>query len=67
MPYPCSPFYADNVGTQKDDGKQKPRKSRLLSYIKWEENRIELQTTVNGKPQKSKPRKSRNACTANMA
>ena len=41
--YRHSLIYAVNVGThKKKHGKQKPRKSRLLSSTKGEENRIEL-------------------------
>ena len=50
-------------GHIKNRGKRKPRKSRLLSSTKWEENRIESYTAVNQKLRKSKPRKSRNAFT----
>ena len=40
-------MYAVNMGTQKTKPrKQKPRKSRLLSSTKVEENRIELLTAV---------------------
>ena len=35
-------IYAVNMGTHKKRGKQKPRKSRLLSSTKGEEKRIEL-------------------------
>ena len=49
-------------GHIKNSGKQKPRKLMLLSFSKEEENRIELLTALNQKLQKSKPRKSRNAC-----
>ena len=37
-----SSMYTVNVGTQKKCGKRKPRKSKLLSSTKGEENRIEL-------------------------
>ena len=41
--YRHSSIYAVNVGTHKKNyGKQKPRKSRLLSSSNGEENRIEL-------------------------
>ena len=50
------------MGTHKKHGMQKPRKLRLLSSTKEEENGIELLTAVNRKLQKSKTRKSRNAC-----
>ena len=40
--YRHSSIYAVNLGTQKNRGKQKPRKSRLFSSTKGEENRIEL-------------------------
>ena len=40
--YRHSSIYIVNVGTQKNRGKQQPRKSRLLSSSKGEENRIEL-------------------------
>ena len=49
--------------TQKKQ-KQKLRKSRLLSSTKGVENLIELQTLVQRKSRKSKPRKSRNAFDA---
>ena len=50
----------------KKHGRQKSRKSRLLSSTKGEENRIELQTALNRKSRKSKPRKSRNDCNENF-
>ena len=60
--YRHSLIYAVNVGTQiKTPRKQKLHKSRLL-ITKGEEKKIELWTAVNQKPQKSKTRKSRNAC-----
>ena len=40
--YRHSSIYAINVGTQKKTWRQKPRKSRLLSSTKGEENKIEL-------------------------
>ena len=43
--------------------KQNPRKWRSLSSTKGEENRLESSTEVNQNLRKSKPRKSRNACT----
>ena len=48
--YRHSSIYAVNVGTQK------PRKSRLPSSTKGEENRIELLTAENRKSRKSKQR-----------
>ena len=52
------------MGTHKKKcGKQKLHKLKLLSSTKGEENRIVLQTAVNQKLRKSKPRKSRNTCT----
>ena len=58
-----SSIYAFNVGIhKKTHGKRKPIKSRLYNIIKKEENRIELQTALNWKLRKSKPRKSRNSC-----
>ena len=50
-------------GHIKKPRKQKPRKLRLLSSTKGEENRIELLTALNRKSRKSKPRKLRNAYT----
>ena len=50
-------------GHIKKSGKQNPHNSRLLNSTKGEENRIELQTTLNWKLLKSKPRKLRNAFT----
>ena len=52
--YKHSSIYAVNVGTQNNPQKQKPRKSKLLSSIKGEENRIEFQTPVNWKLRKIK-------------
>ena len=46
--------------------KQKPRKSRLLSSTKREEDRIELKAAVNQKLRKLKLRKSRNVCNSNV-
>ena len=40
--YRHSLIYAVNVGLKKKPQKQKPRKSRLLSSTKGEENRIDL-------------------------
>ena len=52
--YRHSLIYAVNLGThEKKHGRQKPCKSRLLNKVtfnsstKGEENRIELQTTIN--------------------
>ena len=55
-------IYTLILGTHKKHGEQKPRKSRLLSSTKGEENRIELSTLFNPKLRKLKPRILRNAC-----